>query len=177
MVERSINNSLRALISSTVLDLPEHRTAAIEACVRVGVEPLVMEIFGADNSKSQAQCRSLLEQADIYIGILGFRYGFIPPGQEKSITEIEFELAGAKGIPRLMFLMSEEHPVRTTDVETGSGAEKLSNFKDSARRELVVAKFRSPEELKAALVRDLEMINLHALLVFLAVFSAVTPVT
>ena len=145
----------RAFISSTVLDLPEHRAAVVDACVRVGVEPLVMENQAASESDPLTVCGALLDQADIYVGIIGFRYGFVPPGQEKSLTELEFERAGAKGIPRLVFLMSEDHPIRATDVETGPGAEKLDRFKAEARRGLVVAEFRSPDELKAAVVTGL----------------------
>lgn len=145
----------RALISSTVGDLAEHRTAVIDACLRVGVEPLVFEAFPADEADLQASCNTLLDQVDIYIGILGFRYGFIPPGQTKALTEIEYERAAARGMPRLLFVMSDDHPVRPTDVETGSGAEKLRQFKALIRRDAIVAEFRSPDELKAAVVTGL----------------------
>jgi hypothetical protein len=107
------------------------------------VESLLLETLAADDSEI-TDCRALFDRADIYIAILGFRYGFVPPGQEKSVTEIEFERAIARGIPCLMFLMSEDHPIPAKDVETGTGAEKLRAFKASARRELIVAEFRSP---------------------------------
>jgi hypothetical protein len=143
-----------ALISGTMLDLPEHRAAVFDACLRVGVTPLTLE-NAALGSDPLAVCAELLDKADVYIGILAFRYGFVPEGQEKSLTQIEFERAGARGIPRLIFLMSEDHPVRVTDIETGPGAEKLRDFKALARRELLVTEFRSPDELKAAVVTGL----------------------
>jgi hypothetical protein len=155
VIQTRTKDRLSAFISSTVLDLPEHRAAAVNACLRVGVEPLVMEEQGAADSSPLARGNALLDQADIYIGILGFRYGFVPPGQQKSLTEIEFEHAREKGIPRLVFLMSEDHPVRATDVETGPGAEKLRLFKAGARREFLVSEFRSAEELKAAVITGL----------------------
>lgn len=145
----------RALISSAVLDLPEHRAAAIDACLQVGIEPLVFETFSADESDPLLRCIKLLDQADIYIGIIGFRYGFVPPGQNKSLTEIEYERAAARVIPRLLFIMSDDHPVRAADVETGPGAEKLSQFKAVVRREVIVTEFRSPDALKAAVVTGL----------------------
>lgn len=155
MPETNSKGQPRALISSTVLDLAEHRAAVVDACLRVGVEPLVMEDLAAGDSDPMTRCGALLDEADIYIGILAFRYGFVPRGQAKSLTEIEFERAGVRGIPRLMFLMSEEHPVRATDVETGPGSEKLRLFKAAARRALMVAEFRSADELKAAVVTGL----------------------
>ena len=114
-----------------------------------------MEDLAPGDSDPLATSSALLDQADIYIGILAFRYGLVPVGQEKSLTEIEFERAGAKGIPRLVFLMGEDHPVRVADVETGPGAEKLRRFKAAARRDVVVTYFRSADELKAAIVTAL----------------------
>ena len=155
MTELRSESRKRALISSTMLDLIEHRSAVVDACLRVGVEPLVLESFAADDAVSLARANELLNGADIYIGILAFRYGVVPPGEDKSITEIEYERAGARGIPRLMFLMSQEHPVRPTEVETGPGAEKLRAFKSLVRRQSVAAEFRSSDELKAAVVTGL----------------------
>ena len=152
MAEASSKSRPRVFISSTVLDLREHRAAVVDACLRVGVGPLIMEDSAAADSDPLARSRALLDQADIYVGILTFRYGFVPPGREKSLAEIEFEYAGARGIPRLVFLMSEDHPVRVQDVETGHGAAKLLSFKTTVRRSSLVAEFRSPDELKAAVV-------------------------
>ena len=103
MTETSSKDRPRALISSTVLDLPQHRAAAVRACLRVGVEPLVLEELAAGDSNFLARCGALVDQADIYIVILAFRYGFVPPGQGKSLTEIEFERARAKGIEQVVF--------------------------------------------------------------------------
>lgn len=116
--------------------------------------PLTLEsaALGTDPLAVSAE---LLDKADVYIGILAFRYGFVPEAQERSLTQIEFERAGSRGIPRLIFLMSEDHPVRVTDVEIGPGAEKLRDFKALARREVLVTEFRSPDELKAAVVTGL----------------------
>ncbi len=153
--EATSRNRPRVFISSTVLDLPQHRSAAVDACVRVGAEPIVMEAFAAGESDPLGLSGAALDQADIYLGILAFRYGFVPPGQEKSLTEIEYERAATKGIPRLVFVMSEDHPVRPTDVETGLGAEKLQSFKALVRQSAIVAEFRSPEQLKAEVVTAL----------------------
>lgn len=151
----------RALISSTEGDLREHRAAVIDACLRVGVEPFGMDTFSTDERTTRALWNAIVEDADIYIGILGFRYGFVCPGETKSFTEIEYERAVARGIPRLLFLMSADHPVRPKDVETGPGAEKLRQFKDLVRRDSIVTEFRSPDELKVAVVTGLVEVLRH----------------
>jgi hypothetical protein len=144
----------RAFIGGTVADLPLHRAAVIEACERVGFAPMFDESFAANDTALEAVMK-LVDEANVYIGILGFRYGYVPPGQEKSIAEIEFERARARGIPCLLFLMSDHHPVRAVDVDVGSGALKLEEFKSSVRRQLIVSEFSSPDELKANVVTAL----------------------
>jgi hypothetical protein len=151
--EDNTMNRPRVFIGSTVLDLPDQRAAVVDACLRVGVQPLTPKEFAHADVLTRL-CEAI-DQSDIYIGILSFRYGWVPQGEEKSITEIEFELAGAKGIPRLMFLMSEDHPIRVQDIETGDGAVKLKSFKAAVRRSVLVTEFRSADELKAAVVTAL----------------------
>jgi hypothetical protein len=50
LAETSSKIRPRVFISNTVIDLPEHRAALVDACLRVGVEPLVMENLTADGS-------------------------------------------------------------------------------------------------------------------------------
>jgi hypothetical protein len=52
-----------------------------------------------ENSKKQVQ-----DNADILVLIIGSRYGYIPDDQEKSITNMEYEVARAKGIPIYAFI-------------------------------------------------------------------------
>src|SRR5262245_39882224 len=120
---------LAVMISSTALDLPEHRREAMDACLRLGMLPIMMEHLGANASDSVEVSFELVARADLYVLVVGQRYGFVPPGYTTSITELEFERAGQRGIPRLSFFMHENHPIRATDVETGPGAVRLAEFK------------------------------------------------
>lgn len=155
MIEPKPKTRLRVFISSTVLELPEHRAAAVDACLRVGVEPIVMESWVGSDADDLQQAWTELDRSDIYLAILSFRYGHIPPGQEKSLTELEYERAVELGIPRLVFLMSDDHPVRVADVETGPSARQLESFKAAIRKSSIVAEFRSADELKAHIVTSL----------------------
>lgn len=65
-----------------------------------------MESYSADERSVRESCLADVESCDLYIGILGRRYGFIPPGQARSITELEYEKACTK--PRLVFLKDDE---------------------------------------------------------------------
>ena len=73
-----------------------------------------------------------MDEADIYLAILGHRYGHIPKGKTKSITHYEYERATQRGIPRLIFIMHEEHPVKARDVERGEGGTSWINSRASS---------------------------------------------
>jgi len=63
-----------AMISSTSRDLPDHRLEVMKACQKKDFTPQWMEILPAGKSPMEASM-SLLEGADVYIGIFAHRYG------------------------------------------------------------------------------------------------------
>src|SRR4051812_6830798 len=114
------------MISSTAMDLPEHRIQVIEACQRVGMFPLTMEQLPAKPEDAATVSLHRVDEAHVYIGIFGYRYGYVPEGSNISISEMEYNRAIQRGIPCLIFFMHEDHPVTRRDVETGPGAEQLA---------------------------------------------------
>lgn len=144
-----------AFISSTAIDLPEHREKVIQACIERGCFPDGMENWPAADADAMSLCLGKVDQADIFVGIYAHRYGWIPPGQTKSITELEYNRAVERGIPRLMFLMGAKHPVFAGDVETGPGAEALKQFKQRIESDRVRASFDNSDQLRAELLHAL----------------------
>ena len=98
---------MKVFISSTFLDLQEYRRAAIEAVNRLQGQPLAMELFGAQPQEPAAVCEEEVRACDVLIGIYAYRYGFVPAGQEKSITQMEYELARELGRPCLCFILQK----------------------------------------------------------------------
>ncbi len=145
----------RVMISSTSLDLPLHRAQAQDACLRAGVYPAMMEHLSAVDSTAKAESLRLVNEADVYIGIFAYRYGYIPDGESISITQMEFDRAVERGIPRLLFLMDKSHPITIEDVDQGEKAEKLAALKERIKAERVVAFFKSPEELRGQVLHAL----------------------
>src|ERR1043165_2078218 len=82
-----------AMISITALDLPRHRELVHKACLEAGVFPIGMEQLPARDETGVAASLRMVEQADIYIGVYAFRYGWVPDGRDVSITEMEFDHA------------------------------------------------------------------------------------
>ena len=137
----------KVMISSTARDLPEHRQQVIEACLRMDCTPLPMETLTAADATAVEESLRLVDEADLYVGIFAHRYGFVPPGYDVSITELEYNRACERQIPRLVFVMHDEHPLKASDVETGPGADKLKRLKDRIGVERVAAFFKSPADL------------------------------
>src|SRR5664279_4419336 len=96
---------LHAVISSTVHDMPAHREAALDACLRQDFFPVMMEHQAPSPADAVQLSRGLVDRADVYVLILGFRYGEVATSQGKSFTHLELEQAKERGIPKLVFLM------------------------------------------------------------------------
>jgi len=118
------------MISSSARDLPEHRKEVMDACLRLDVFPTMMEHLPASDADAIAASLEMVNQAEIYLGIFAHRYGYVPAGHAISITEMEYDRAVERGIPRLIFIMDKDHPIKIADVDVGEAAAKLKGFKD-----------------------------------------------
>ncbi len=148
---------LKVMISSTALDLPEHRKQAIDACLsNPSIRPIGMEHLPAQDASGVAASLEMVDEADIYVGIYAWRYGWIPEGSDISITEMEFNRALKGGKTILVFLMDDDHPVKKGDVEVSKAAQqKLKKLKARASKGRVHKKFKSPDELKGQIIQAL----------------------
>ena len=82
--------------------------AAEEAVSAAGDAVSDMQYFTARSQRPAAYCREAIEACDIYVGIIGFRYGSPVKDQpEVSYTQLEYRMAGELGVPRLLFLLDE----------------------------------------------------------------------
>jgi hypothetical protein len=105
-------NVRRIFISSTSEDLEEYRTAARDAVLSAGCQPVMMEYFTPQGKRKPLKaCLREVDTCDGVIAILAHRYGWVPDdqpdGKAKSITWLECERAVAAGIEVLGFVVSE----------------------------------------------------------------------
>ena len=97
----------------------------------------------------------LVDEADVYIGLLAHRYGFVPEGHTRSITHMEYERAVERKIPRLLFIMDDQHPVLPANVDKGKNAQKLAKLKEAISKEQVVNFFKQEDELHSMVLHSL----------------------
>jgi tetratricopeptide (TPR) repeat protein len=152
--EKAKPGQFTAMISSTALDLPEHRAAIFAACQDCGVFPIGMESLPARDATGIAVSMEMVDQADIYLGIYAWRYGWVPDGKDISVTEMEFDRAVERQKEGrlheiLIFTAHKTHPVTIEDIETGDvPQQKLAAFKTKAATGRVRKEFKSVEELR-----------------------------
>jgi WD40 repeat protein len=132
--------------------------AAESAVIRAGGTPVDMAYFSADPRPPAQVCRRAVCSADVFVGIVGFRYGLpVRDLPELSYTQLEFEEASKKaGMPLLVFLLGEdaEGPAELfRDIKHG---ERQEAFRTSlSERGITVATVTSPAHLSEALYQAL----------------------
>ena len=115
---------LHIFVSSTGDGLSAERNVANRSIARSGHVPIAMEFFLAHPEPALEVCLDLVAQSDLFIAILGFQYGSIPPGRSISYSEAEYNHARALQIPCLVFMKDPNtRNISFADVE--SDAEKL----------------------------------------------------
>lgn len=152
----------RVFVSSTIDDLQKHRDQvrdAIEYCEHL---PIMAERFSPSGETPVDLCLRKVEEADVYVGIYAYRYGYCPD-RTISITEMEFNKAREMRIPILCFLIDEGFDW-TNEVEAEPGKGKLANFKEKINQGYYRKTFTTPEDLALNVTHALTQIS-HRLIV------------
>lgn len=100
---------MKVFLSSTYIDLIEHRKAAHDALEQLGLHVIWMEAFGARPEESTKACLDEVAESDLFVGIYAHRYGYIPDGKDVSITEQEFDHAQESEKPIFGFIVDDDY--------------------------------------------------------------------
>jgi hypothetical protein len=147
-------NRIDVMISSTRKDLMPHRQAVRDVIVKAGMYPLGMENDSAvEHSNDVKYSLNMVAECEIYLLILGFRYGHRPDHDNPnnlSITHLEYEEAKKLGKPILAFLMAEDHPIIAAHKDDGDNLVSIMNFRDQVAGvdKQIVGFFRSVEDFR-----------------------------
>lgn len=153
----------QVFVSSTYKDLIEERQKVVEAILNAGHIPAGMELFKA-GPKQEIIIREWIEASDIYVLILGPRYGSMNEQESISYTQWEYNLAKELGKPMFSLVLTDDYiqkmvddkriPVK--DLETSNPL--YQNFRDEVMDSLV-EQITHPAEIRSAIsdsIHDIE---------------------
>ena len=157
----------RIYLSSTYEDLKDYRGVVFHALRQAGYDVKAMEDYVAADKRPVDKCLADVAQADIYVGLFAFRYGYVPPPEHGnpeglSITELEFRHAEKLGRPCLAFAVSEDAPWPPKFID-GLKGERINRLREYLLTEKTASFFSSPHQLaslvQAAVTKQLEQVK------------------
>ena len=138
-----MTSKLQVFVSSTFLDLTKDRQAAVEAILKAGHFPAGMELFTAGNRSQWEVIQRWITDSDIYMLILGGRYGSVEPSSGLSYTELEYDFAVASGKPYFAVVIAEDALEARVKEHGTAVLEKDNPEKLKAFRQKVLGKISS----------------------------------
>jgi len=140
----------KVYVSSTVADLKAEREAVMEWLVTAGHQPV--HSYRPDSETVRESCLDDVQGCDLYLLILGHRYGF-QPGDENpdklSITQLEYRRA--KGKPRIALLRTSIPDIGLSDIADPEKFKRVQAFREEVQHEVRPAEFRDAQGLIQAL--------------------------
>lgn len=134
-------------ISGTYLDIKEFRQAAYDALRRRATVE-TMEDFPNTEETPPNLCLQRLLKCSHYILIVGKRYGWIPPGFDVSITELEYNWAKKRNMPIKIYIYEPKRKKYALSSEPEHKQILLEKFKSKLREENSPRDFKSVDNLK-----------------------------
>lgn len=121
-----MKQKLQVFVSSTYTDLVVERQAAVQAILNAGHIPAGMELFSAGDQSQLETVKRWIDESDVFLLILGGRYGSIEPNTQLGYIEVEYDYATEKRTPAFAVVMSDKW-IEERVKQQGSGAMELDN--------------------------------------------------
>ena len=141
----------KVYLSSTLLDLRAERQAITDWLIAAGFQPV--HSYVADSETVRESCLEDIAGCDLYILLLGHRFGFQPTKhnpKKLSITQLEFRKAGKLRLPRLAFLRTSVPDIHLSDLNDPDRNRLVQAFRTEVAEALRPAEFKDMAELVAA---------------------------
>ncbi|MFM0202203.1 DUF4062 domain-containing protein [Paraburkholderia fungorum] len=136
-----MDKKYQVFISSTFTDMKAERQAAVEAVLDAGHIPAGMELFAASDKKQMEVIEGWIDESDIFMLVLGGRYGSIEPESDKSYIHLEYEYAVSAGKPLFALYLTDkaiDDKVRASGraVFEQGDSKALNNFREMVQSKM-----------------------------------------
>lgn len=142
----------KVYVSSTLADLGLEREAVLKWLVAAGHQPV--HSYRPDSDSVRDSCLEDIDGCDLYVLLLGYRYGHQPTQdnpESLSITHLEFRRAGDRGIPRVALLRKFLPDVTKSDLFQPDASARVQAFHKEVQEAVRAAEFRD----MASLIQEL----------------------
>ena len=132
----------KVYISSTIADLEAERQAVIDWLV--AAQHQLVHSYRPNSHTVRESCLGDVDTCDLYVLILGHRYGFQPPEDNPealSITQLEFRRAGQSCKPRVALLRTSVPNVSLSDMADPPRLALVRAFRDEVADAVRAAEF------------------------------------
>lgn len=134
------DKKMQVFISSTYEDMKDERQEAVMAVLKAGHIPAGMELFSANNKSQWETIKRWIEESDVFMLILGGRYGSIENESGRSYVELEYEYAKELNKPYFAVVVSDDGIDKKTSVRGRSVIEQNDSAKYNEFRKRVTEK-------------------------------------
>ncbi|MEX3812136.1 DUF4062 domain-containing protein [Paraburkholderia sp. BR13439] len=137
-----MDKKYQVFISSTYTDMRVERQAAVEAILDAGHIPAGMELFAASDKAQMDVIKGWIDESDLFVLILGGRYGSVEPESGKSYIQLEYEYAVSSGKPFFALYLTDSFIQEKTKGPLGldaierSDTKKLNEFRALVKSKL-----------------------------------------
>jgi formylglycine-generating enzyme required for sulfatase activity len=142
-------------LSSTLADLEDERKAVQDA---LADQCVVKHSYRASEHALVESCLGDVAACQLYIAILGLRYGYVPPDRNPeglSITELEYQHARSMRTPRHVFL-KDPRAIAYTHTDAGTKEHpmgKIESFRERVARDQRPMIFSSIPQLREQVLK------------------------
>jgi hypothetical protein len=158
-----VAKKFQVFISSTYNDLRDERQAAVEGVLLAKHIPAGMELFSAGDASQLEVIKEWIRESDIYLLILGARYGSIESKSGIAYTEIEYDFAVASGMPHFALVLNDEAATQKRNAGLVTAEDDKAATKLAAFREKVLSKSSKlvgdPRDVKIFILQSLHEIE------------------
>src|SRR5690606_3454694 len=145
----------RVYVSSTFGDLQDHRKAVNEVLRDLGHDDVAMEHYVAEDRPPLERCLDDIASCDLYIILVAWRYGSLPPDREAPYARRECRPAEASNLPRLAFLLDPE--VAWPPSNVGDPRGRVTAFRNEVLTGRLASTFTSVDDLRSLVIRSVRL--------------------